>query len=240
MARYRIIACHVLWREICHFASTSKNVFDFVFLEQGLHDTPDILRERVQEAVDDTPDDYDAILLGYALCSNGIDGITARHAKLVVPRAHDCITLLLGSKERYREYFDAHPGTYWYSPGWIDNGRMPGKERHEELLREYTEKHGADNAEYLMEMEQSWIKEYSKAAYIDLGFMDTEEYKRYTKECADWLGWAYDEIEGDSGLLKRFLSGDWDNNDFLVIEPGSKVIASHDDGVICCSATCRQ
>ncbi|MFV1980286.1 MAG: DUF1638 domain-containing protein [Rhodothermia bacterium] len=33
----------------------------------------------------------------------------------VLPRAHDCITLLMGSRTRYLEYFKAHPGTYFRS-----------------------------------------------------------------------------------------------------------------------------
>jgi len=41
----------------------------------------------------------------------------------VVPRAHDCITLLLGSKERYAKLFGERPGTYWYSAGWLEIGK---------------------------------------------------------------------------------------------------------------------
>ena len=114
-----IISCHVLWREFCYYASKSENVFTFDFLRQGLHDTPDTLRQQVQQTIDNAPDECDAILLGYGLCSNGIVGITARDKKLVVMRGHDCITFLLGSRQRYQQYFDKHPGTYWYSPGWI-------------------------------------------------------------------------------------------------------------------------
>ena len=36
------------------------------------------------------------ILLGYGLCGNGLDGLSARHTRLVLPRAHDCIGLLMG------------------------------------------------------------------------------------------------------------------------------------------------
>jgi hypothetical protein len=39
---------------------------------------------------------------------------------MVVPRAHDCIALLLGSREKYAVYFDAHPGTFYQSPGWVE------------------------------------------------------------------------------------------------------------------------
>lgn len=232
MSRYHVIACHVLWREICYFAAQSNNVFDFTFLEQGLHNTPDILRERLQQAIDSVSGQCDAILVGYGLCSNGLEGIIAGKTRVVLVKAHDCITFLLGSKVRYREYFDKNPGTYWYSPGWIDTGTQPGRARYEGLLREYIEKYGEDNAAYLMETEQGWFQKYSTAAYIDLGFMDGSSYREYAKECSDWLGWNYDELEGDSRLIVDLLNNKWNDEDFLVLEPGQKVVASHDERII--------
>ena len=232
MEKYYIIGCHVLWRELCHFASISRNVFDLRFMKQGLHNYPDTLRKELQKAIDEVDDGYSAVLIGYGLCSNGLVGITARDKKLVIMRGHDCITFLLGSKERYREYFDGHPGTYWYSPGWIDSVSMPGKERHERTLQSYIEKYGKDNAEYLMEQQQGWYRNYSNAAYVDLGFCDTEEFKARTRECAQWLGWNCDILSGDPRLMMNFLEGNWDQEDFLVVEPGKTVVASHDNSIL--------
>ena len=232
MARYHLIACHVLWRELCHYASRSPHVFSFNFVKQGLHNTPDLLREKLQQAVDEAPDECDAILLGYGLCSNGVAGVKARAKRMVIPRAHDCITLFLGSKERYRDYFDAHPGTYWYTPGWVECSIQPGKERHETLRRDYAGKYGEENADYLMELEQGWMKEYNNAAYVDLGFMEAARYKDYTRDCARWLGWKYDELRGDPGLVEAFVGGQWDPGRFLIVEPGQTIVASHDSDVV--------
>ncbi|MGH7145101.1 MAG: hypothetical protein ACREJ2_13390, partial [Planctomycetota bacterium] len=54
MSARKIISCHVLWRELCQLAAQSSHVFDFQFLEQGLHDTPDQLRAQLQAAIDAT------------------------------------------------------------------------------------------------------------------------------------------------------------------------------------------
>jgi hypothetical protein len=232
MPKYKIISCHVLWRELCHFAAQSENVFDFHFIRQGLHDTPDQLRVELQRAIDGVGEGYDAVLVGYGLCCNGIEGITARKTKLVIMRGHDCITFLLGSKERYKEYFDRHPGTYWYSPGWIDTVIMPGKERHDKKYLEYCEKFGEDNARYLMETENEWHKKYSRATYVNLGFPSSQHFRDYTRKCAEWLGWEYDEQSGDTGLVVDFLKGAWDRERFLVVEPGQRVVATHDAGII--------
>jgi hypothetical protein len=56
----------------------------------------------------------------------------------MLPRAHDCITLLLGSRDAYQNYIDSHRGVYWYSDGWIATGTMPGRDRYERLLAEYS------------------------------------------------------------------------------------------------------
>ena len=230
--KFSIISCHVLWRELCYYASLSPNVYQFQFLRQGLHCTPDLLRAELQRAVDSVDEEYAAVLIGYGLCSNGLVGIRARNVKLVVMRGHDCITFLLGSKERYREYFDTHPGTYWYSPGWIDTNSQPSKERYEQVLRHYTETYGEENAEYLMRASENWMDSYSNAAYVDLGVGDGERSKAFTRECAEWLGWGCDFLDGDPRLVKDFLEGRWDDERFLVVQPGEMIVASHDERVI--------
>ena len=213
-------------REAYFCTAHTKNVVDIVLMPQGLHDEPDKLREEVQKALKNTNDiqgrPYDASLLGYGLCSNGIVGLSAK-IPIVVPRGHDCVTLLLGSKDKYQEYFDSHRGVYWYSAGWIESGKQPGKERYETTLKEYREKYGDDNAQYLMEMEQGWMKEYNWATYIDWGFGKSKEYKDYTKSCAEFLNWNYDELKGDPALMQRFVDGDWDESEFLIVNPGRKI-----------------
>jgi len=213
-------------REAYYCAARSKNVVDVVLMEQGLHDEPDRLRTEVQKALDNTLDiqgrAYDASLLGYGLCSNGIVGLSAK-IPIIIPRGHDCITLLLGSKDKYKEYFDSHRGVYWYSPGWIESGKQPSKERYEKLLEEYKEKYGEDNAQYLMEVEQSWIKEYSWATFIDWGLSDSSEYKNYTKRCAKFLHWKYEELRGSPDLMQKLIDGDWNEDEFLVVKPGQKI-----------------
>ena len=205
-------------------------------MPQGLHEQPDKLRSEVQTSLNRTQDDkgrnYDASLLGYGLCSNGIVGLSAK-IPLVIPRGHDCITLLLGSKEKYRQYFDTHRGVYWYSPGWIKTGGQPGKERYQRTLKTYLDKYGLDNAEYLMSMEQNWMSEYSWATYIDWGFDNSEKEKIYTRICAEYLGWKYDEIKGDPSLCQKLLDGSWNDSDFLIIKPGRKITEDlTDNGII--------
>lgn len=224
----KFVVCKVMQREVYLCASRSGNIVDIVLMPQGLHDRPEILRAEVQKELETTCDSsgkpYDAILLGYCLCSNGICGLRC-DIPVVVARGHDCMTLLLGSRETYQTYFDRHKGIYWYSVGWIEhcNDLMPGKERYEKKLAEYTEKYGDDNAQYLMEAEETWIKEYQRAVFIDWDLPGTETARAYTKACADYLHWEYDEIKGDPSLMQRLVNGNWDGGDFLVVRPGHTI-----------------
>jgi len=58
-----------------------------------------------------------------------------------------------------------------------------------------------------MEMQEGWMKEYSWATYVDWNLPGSEEYKQYTRRCAEYLKWNYDEVPGDPGLMQRMLDG---------------------------------
>jgi hypothetical protein len=74
-----------------------------------------------------------------------------------------------------------------------------------------------------METEQSWIKQYNWATYIDWDFANSNEYRDYTKRCAEFLNWNYDELKGDPALMQKFVDGDWNESEFLVVKPGRKI-----------------
>lgn len=113
--RFKFIGCEIIHREACRLAATSPHIVDLEFLRKGLHDleTPTMVA-KVQAAIDavDAAAGYEAILLGYARCNDGLVGVTARSIPLVIPRGHDCITFFFGSRASYQHYFDQHPGTY--------------------------------------------------------------------------------------------------------------------------------
>ncbi len=224
--RLQLIVCKVLQREAYFCAARSGNIIDIVLMEQGLHTEPDRLRCELRKALNRTTDmqgnPYDASLLGYGLCGKGIIGLSA-NIPIVVPRAHDCITLLLGSKKRFKKYFDSHNGTYWYSPGWIETGAGPGRERSENLYETFKQKYGDAKARYLAEIEQEWTKKYNRAVYIDWGLGNNNSYIQYSKNSAASLGWEYDQLIGDPCLLQRLLDGCWQDSEFLVVKPGQKI-----------------
>ena len=237
--RLKLIACKALYREISYITATSGNFVDVTYMRQGLHDTPAKLAEALQaeiDAIDSGNDvhsyksnyidhDFDAILLGYGLCSNGVVGLSSQKHKLVVPRAHDCITLFLGSKERYKEYFDKHGGTFWYNASWIENSNTPSEQTEQDMLAAYTERYGEENAQYLIEQELT--ENYNRCAYIRWPGLDFPQHEQYTKDAAAYYGWEFDLLEGDSGLMRDFIDGNWAADKFLVVQPGQRIVGDY-------------
>ena len=168
--KLKLIGCQVFLRELYLLCAHSPHSIQIRWMPTDLHTRPQSdLRPALQAEIDkiEAEDDpCDAILLGYGLCSMGTVGLQARSLPLIIPRVHDCITLLLGAREKYQELFDRYSGgIYWYSPGWIEQFKTPGRGYDEQTkYMEYVEKYGEENAEYLIEVEKSWIQHYSLAA----------------------------------------------------------------------------
>jgi hypothetical protein len=231
-----IIACDVMWRELSYYVSKAPQRIRLRMLEQELHNTPQKLREEIQRTIDQVEEKANYILIGFGLCSNAILDLSAKKSTIIVPRGHDCITFFLGSKERYADYFNQNPGTFWYNSGYMDGAFQPGPEQMKELRRRYAEKFGEENADYLMEIEQNWHDDYKTAAYITSPLVDNESLSAVTKDCAAFLGWEYDELEGDLSLFEEFLAGiedgKWNEDKFLVVPPGYKIAATYDASII--------
>ncbi|MEW6751495.1 MAG: DUF1638 domain-containing protein [Candidatus Latescibacterota bacterium] len=238
----KVVACEIAFREICCCAARSVNLFDLHFLSQGFHDNPEAGLERLQAVVDDTAAGlFDAILLGYGLCNNMLSGLRARHAPLVVPRAHDCITFFLGSKERYQETFAAYPGTYYYTTGWLEH-RARGGERPERpqgaalgeqrTYQEMVERYGEENARYLADFMGAWVQHYSRGAYIEFEFSAHLPHREQARALCREHGWEYAQLAGDLALLQDWLDGRWTEDRFLVVNPGEQVRPTYDARVI--------
>lgn len=229
-----LIACRVLEAEIAELSQGAPHIVRREFFEIGLHDQPTGLRSLLAGAIGRAEDDpaVEQVVLAYGLCGLALVDLAPRRCPLVVARAHDCITLFLGSKERYAAQMRDEPGTYWYSPGWNRAQRVPGPEREAKMRAEYTAKFGADEAEALLEMERSAFAQHSTAGYTDLGLPGDDENRLYAERCAKSLGWRFRCHEGDSSLLRDLLHGPWDSKRFLVVRPGERIAHTADDGIV--------
>ncbi|MGO9410776.1 MAG: DUF1638 domain-containing protein [Spirochaetia bacterium] len=254
--KLKFIGCEIMYREACHLAAASAAQVDVEFLRKGLHDleTRDMV-SKVQSTIDavDPSAGYEAILLGYARCNDGLVGVTARTVPLVVPRAHDCITFFFGSRTAYRQYFDSHPGTYYLTTGWSERntnaspndpqalkgydrpaygqqgvmGKLGLTESYDEMVRKY----GKENADFLKDMLGDCMKNYDKFLYLRMGVCDEEPFIEAARKDAADRGWKLETREGNLSLLRKLFNGPWDE-DFIIVPPGGKIVARNDERIL--------
>jgi hypothetical protein len=210
----------------------------------GLHDLGASMRPHLQERIDATDKaGNDTILLGYALCGRGTEGLRAGKTQLVLPRAHDCIGLLMGSRRRYQTYFEAHPGVYFRSPGWIENqtpdqalqpanssakSKIGERRSREELVVQYGEKNG----NYLFEQFRAFRQHYSRLTYISTGVESDDACRGRAHAEAEKEGWTFEEVKGSLIMLERLVNGEWDAADFLVVPPDATVRGTLGESIV--------
>jgi len=240
--RIMCIACDVLARPVYQSAAHSPHTIDVALKRFGLHITPLKLRDALQEQIDDADGAgiYDAVVLAYGLCGKATHGLHAGSIPVIIPRAHDCITLFLGGRDRYNREFTHCPGTYWYVQDFIERGDSEDlplsigaftSADTDVLYVEYVAKYGADNANYLMDVMSAWSAHYERAVYINLDVGSGSIVAQRARGDAQHRGWRFEQLAGDLVLIKRLLSGDW-ATDFLILSPGQAVEMTGDDEII--------
>lgn len=191
------------------------------YMDYGLHRHPQRMTWTLQDAIDSvqTPS---LIVLGYGLCGNGLNGIKAGPHTLLIPRADDCIAMLLGSRHAYMQQFEATPGTYYLSKGWLESGSHPLKE-----YLEYRETYGEEDAAWIMDQQ---YQNYERLVFVAHSQEDLEAYREQALEvaryCERW-GMRYEEILGSDAFVRRLLEVaanlDRASADFVIVPPGDEV-----------------
>lgn len=190
-------------------------------MDYGLHEFPKQLKSALQDVIDSI-NEPGLIVLGYGLCGNGLNGIKAGRHTLLIPRADDCIAILLGSYEAYKREFEATPGTYYLTKGWLESGSNPLEE-----YQGYVEKYGPERAEFVM---NAMYQNYERLVFVAHDQDDFKKYRSQVKEIARFcerFGMRYEEILGSDGYFRRLLEMasrfDEADEDFLLIPPGGEI-----------------
>jgi len=218
----RLIACESLRPELEHVIREAGSGVQAEYLDQNLHRHPRRIRAELEKRLSDSSGDGNGsgceTVLGYGLCSGGVLGLEARGTRLIVPRVHDCIGLYLGGPGRYEAVFWESPGTYYLTPGWLDVGKDPLTT----MRDEYASRVGKEAAEETMRIE---LRHYSRLMLIDTGVRrDIEGLREQAQENARYFDLEYVEVAGDLGLFRRMVLGPYHPSEFVVVEPGERIV----------------
>jgi hypothetical protein len=211
-----IIACRVMKPEIDSLVGTAPYI-ELRYLDASLHETPDRMPQLIQDQIDEIKSYASQIVLGYGLCSNGIVGLKAPMQDLIIPCAHDCITLFLGSRTAYDTIFKKKPGTYYLTPGWVEERKDPLGY----MEKSYVPKMGREMAEWGIKEE---LKNYTHIVLINTNSANMEPLRKIAKENARFLDKKYEEIPGLPDYFEKIIFGPHLEKDFIRLKPGETML----------------
>ena len=234
----KLISCNVFQREASLCIGRSPHVIDPEYTELGEHARSAGLRQIIQSRIDATEasgKNYDAILLLFGLCGNATVGLQARRTRLVIPRAHDCCTILLGSKAKFLENFGEAPSTPFSSVGYLERGDYFLRTSDDggtgvqtgDAFKALVEKYGEEDAKFIWdEMHPSHGN--NKAVFIDLPETSHLGYAEKFKAKAEAAGKEAVRLDGNIRLIDNLIQGNWDEKEYLVVPPTSTIEGVYD------------
>lgn len=236
-----ILSCESLTRAAYGAAARSPHIVDVTILPRNRHQPADI-HTRLQALIDEAEGKkYDSIGLVYGLCGQATAGLTARGTQLVIPRAHDCITLHLGSRARHEAELKKEPGTYWYAQDYMErvqgiNAALAmgqGSEADMDAIYDnYCQKYGQAKADRLMAVMGDWLNHYKRAIYLTTDPNATTAVETDARAQATKRGWTFERIPADFGLIHRLCDGDWADADFLIVPPGKTTHQTYEADIL--------
>ena len=206
--RVLLIACEMLRDELLLAMERTQIRPEILWIEKGLHNTPERLRSVLQETLDSASERFDTILMGMAYCGGALDGICSRKSTLVVPRFDDCIRMLLATEPGVTE---ADCRCMYFTKQWMISDRYIVRE-FEEYLRTYGERRGK-------RIIQAMIGNYRELRLLDSGAYDVPPYEALLAADAAALGLKHSVQTGSVRVLEKLLRQQFDD-EFFVLPPG--------------------
>lgn len=191
--------------------------FDIKWIEVKKHNNPDELAEEIQKNID-LITDADEILIMYGLCGNALLKIKPRKLPLVLLRAHDCCSILMGSKARFLEHFGHRLSQRWSCESYEleeMNNYIEKSLEFQKMVNEY----GYDNAHYVYSL--LYPKNEGKTVYIS--FDSDNDHKKILELSDNQI----EIIKGDSSLIEKLLS-DKVIDEVLKLYPGESIEPIYD------------
>lgn len=189
----------------------TKCEWDICWIPRKYHNSPEKLREILQQTIDGKKN-YSGFILTFCCCGGGTEGLYCMDGDIVLPDFEDCIHMLLFSKEKQCSL--AEKGVIYLTNGWTKDEQSIVQQYH------YTrKKYGAKTCSIIMQM---MFGNFHELSVIDTGAYELSETLAYAQKAAESVGLVSSSCKGTIELLEQIFRGDFSNR-CLVIPPGSCV-----------------
>lgn len=204
-----LLCCEMLEDEVKLAYQRTGSTIPVEWVDAGLHEYPDKLRQELEQRIPKLAEQYDTILLGFCLCGNALVGIGSEKVKLVAPRFDDCIRMLMCSCKGKFPDIDCH--YMYFTDGWTTHGEFIGQQ-YRRCCEKYGEKKGK-------KVYKTMLKNYEGLCLVDTGAFELEKGRKSVQSAAEMLDLEYKETDGSVRVLEKLLRREWDE-EFYVLEPG--------------------
>jgi hypothetical protein len=68
--------------------------------------------------------------------------------------------------------------------------------------------------------------------YIETGLEPDGRFEEQARQEARERGWSFAKLAGSLRLFRALVAGDWNPEEFLVVEPGWRIVACYDDAIL--------
>ncbi|HEY3423205.1 MAG TPA: DUF1638 domain-containing protein [Negativicutes bacterium] len=208
----KIVACEVMKEEL--LAVTADSDIEFEFISMGLHLYPEKLGKELQQILNGLTG-YSRVILAFGLCGGAAKNLKTVRFTLTIPRVHDCIPLLLGSKAAYEKFHQEETGTLYLSCGWM-NGERTILSEYDRIYKKYGEKKATG-------LFKRMYSGYQRALFIRTGSAVEPQCLQRSHQVAALLGLSHQITQGDTSFIKKIVKGPWSTADFINVPPGGTV-----------------
>jgi hypothetical protein len=185
--------------------------YPVLYMPADTHNFPEKMRETLQMIIDQLTD-IDYLLLPMGRCGNGTVGLKSDRFSLVLPKCEDCINLLL-SKDSLK--VERPKGSMFFTEGWLRSSLAADSEYDRTIAR-----YGKEQGEAIMQMIYGGYRRFS---LLDTGLYDLHRIRERLQPLACCASLTFTEIPASYGVLKKMVSLNFENENFVIVPPGTAV-----------------
>lgn len=201
-----IISCPTLKKELDTLLESENQACEVCYIPSKLHSDPNELRSYLQDIID-RQENVDQILLCVSGCGGATRELKATTAELVIPKAADCIDVLLSGSSVSRQ-----TNGIFLTESWMESFKNSSLD-----YETMTRKIGKERAE---ERLKTIYNGFNRFYVIDTGTYNVDTVKEYILPLVEILNGTLEIIPGNYGILRKIVSGCIDD-DFQVVPKGS-------------------
>jgi hypothetical protein len=212
--RLKLISCDIFKHEVEAAQARSRNQIETEYLANVPHHLSDSDMVHALQAVVDRSDRarYHAVLLVSGSCKHGLGGLEAKTVPLVLPRAKDCISLLL---ERSAPKLPSGSGPQ----------REPSLASPQSSVRLAATGVAPSTRWRMSDAQNSTAPGLSPLAKLD-PWRWRGCLRPSPGPCHSQFG------RGQLSVLEMLVDGYWNYTDFLVLAPGWRLVVDHEGGAL--------